>query len=236
MTMPQSASSSCSVRCEAELADRCEQAALLAGTDVHLRDKWGYTALHWAASRGHEAVTAVLLSKKVSSRNQAPSHLRSSVGVDVVLPAAMSATGIPVGFMSGNVSAVRSSNTTFQSAKSRRTITLHAATDPARQKHSSGAPGCRRTGSCVLQANPALLSAESFGHLPVTAADLAAANGHSGLAAFLGESLLNELLANLKIENRRLDGASRCTSCSSSDDRLDDRAHACHRQGTSPRW
>lgn len=37
----------------------------MAGTDVHLRDKWGYTALHWAASRGHEAVTALLLSKKV---------------------------------------------------------------------------------------------------------------------------------------------------------------------------
>lgn len=59
------------------------------------------------------------------------------------------------------------------------------------------------------QANPALLSAEGPGHLPVTAADLAAANGHSGLAAFLGESLLNELLANLKIENRRLDGRPR---------------------------
>ena len=41
------------------------QAALLAGTDVHLRDAWGYTALHWAASRGHEAVTALLLSRKV---------------------------------------------------------------------------------------------------------------------------------------------------------------------------
>lgn len=55
----------------------------------------------------------------------------------------------------------------------------------------------------------ALLSTDSPGHPPVTAADLAAANGHSGLAAFLGESLLSELLANLKIENRRLDGASR---------------------------
>jgi len=43
------------------------QAALLAGTDVHLRDAWGYTALHWAASRGHEAVTALLLSKRVRS-------------------------------------------------------------------------------------------------------------------------------------------------------------------------
>ena len=32
---------------------------------MHLRDAWGYTALHWAASRGHEAVTALLLSKKV---------------------------------------------------------------------------------------------------------------------------------------------------------------------------
>ena len=47
----------------------------------------------------------------------------------------------------------------------------------------------------------------------MTAADLAAANGHSGLAAFLGESLLNELLANLKIENRRLDGASLWDYC-----------------------
>ena len=46
----------------------------------------------------------------------------------------------------------------------------------------------------------------------MTAADLAAANGHSGLAAFLGESLLSELLANLKIENRRLD----CASCAQS--------------------
>ena len=59
----------------------------------------------------------------------------------------------------------------------------------------------------MSQANAALLSTESPGHPPVTAADLAAANGHSGLAAFLGESLLNELLGNLKIENRRLDGA-----------------------------
>lgn len=59
----------------------------------------------------------------------------------------------------------------------------------------------------------ALLSTDSPGHPPVTAADLAAANGHSGLAAFLGESLLSELLANLKIENRRLDGASRWVSC-----------------------
>lgn len=43
---------------------------------------------------------------------------------------------------------------------------------------------------------------------PLTPADAAAAGGHRGLAAFLGEALLNELLVRLKPDSRR-EGAHR---------------------------
>lgn len=43
------------------------QALLLAGASVDVRDAWGHTALYWAAARGHEAATAVLVGAKVRS-------------------------------------------------------------------------------------------------------------------------------------------------------------------------
>jgi hypothetical protein len=192
------------------------QAALLAGTDVHLRDAWGHTALHWAASRGHEAVTALLLSKKV--RLAGPGlpdvHGARQVMQSVQIPP-IAATRVQGA--NGDSHYTEPARSVAMAAQPK--LSLFSGSQGALQCHPAfdGSLGFfaveQAAVASAAQANAALLSTESPGHSPVTAADLAAANGHSGLAAFLGESLLNELLANLKIENRRLDGALCCVHC-----------------------
>ena len=53
------------------------------------------------------------------------------------------------------------------------------------------------------KASPALRSWPSAGGPPLTPADMAAAGGHTGLAALLAEAQLRELLAGLKSDSRR---------------------------------
>ena len=59
------------------------------------------------------------------------------------------------------------------------------------------------TALLARKATPSTLTWAVAGRPPLTAADLASANGHAGLAAFLAEALLNELLLRLKPESRR---------------------------------
>lgn len=53
------------------------------------------------------------------------------------------------------------------------------------------------------KASPAMRTWPAAGGPPLTPADMAAAGGHAGLAALLGEAQLRELLAGLKSNSRR---------------------------------
>lgn len=66
------------------------------------------------------------------------------------------------------------------------------------------------TALLARKAKPSPLTWAAAGRAPATPADLAAANGHAGLAAFLGEALLSQLLLRLKPESRRDGGRLDC--------------------------
>jgi hypothetical protein len=74
-------------------------------------------------------------------------------------------------------------------------------------------PSCRAADVHVVQAavtvllarkaSPAMRMWQSADRPPCTPADMAAAGSHAGLAAFLAEAQLNELLVGLKLGSRR---------------------------------